>query len=325
MAQSFEVTLDDIRAARERVGTYVRRTPLTSSEAVSARLGTRAYLKLELFQKTGSFKPRGAFNKVIAAGLKPGDQVVAVSGGNHAQAVAYVARTLRLHATIYMPRNTPANYLDATREYGAEVVLVATIAEAFDAVAKRKAEGAVSIHPFDDPFVLAGQGTVGLEILEELPEATDLIVSIGGGGFIGGVASAVKALKPSIRIWGVETAGADAMSLAIAAGKPVTLSAITSIAKTLGAPSVSETTLALTQRYVESVTVVPDEEAVSAIQFLAERAKVWTEPAAACTLAAAERLKANFAPGGHVVLVLCGGNLSVGDLCRFSNHQNPDR
>lgn len=311
------MTLADIRAARERIGTYVRRTPLTSSETLSRRLGTHVYLKLELFQKTGSFKPRGAFNKAIAAGMQPGDRVVAVSGGNHAQAVAYVARTLGLQATIFMPQSTPENYLNATREYGAEAVLVGSIAEAFAAMAREEQAGALAIHPFDDPYVLAGQGTVGLEILEDLPEATDLVISIGGGGFIGGVAAAVKELKPDIRVWGVETAGADAMSQALDAGKPVLLPAITSIAKTLGAPAVSPATLALAQRYLESVTIVPDAEAVNALSFLLERAKVLTEPAASCTLAAAERLRAHFGPSRHVVLVLCGGNVAVQDLCRF--------
>ena len=269
-------------------------------------------------RRPGTFKPRGAFNKAIAAGATAGSRVVAVSGGNHAQAVAWMARRLGLHATIYMPRTTPVHYLNATIGYGAEVVLVSDIAEAFDAMDRAGAEGATTIHPFDDPLVVAGQGTFGLEIVEDLPDATDLVVSIGGGGFIGGVATAAKALKPSIRVWGVETEGADAMSRAIAAGHPVKLDAITSIAKTLGAPAVSATTLAMAQKYLEGVTVVPDAEALAALDFLLERAKVLTEPAASCTLAAAERLRANFGPDRHVVLMLCGGNWSTGDLRRLS-------
>ncbi len=287
---------------------------MVSSETLSRRLGTNIHLKLELFQKTGSFKPRGAFNKILSAGLAAGSRVVAVSGGNHAQAVAYAARTLGLSATIFMPQNTPANYLDATREYGAEVVLVANIAQAFEALAGEQRDGATAIHPFDDPYVIAGQGTVGLEILEDLPHATDLVVSIGGGGFIGGIAVAAKAINPRIRIWGVETVGADAMAQALAAGEPVRLPAITSIAKTLGAPAVTERTLALVQQHVESVTVVPDSAAIAAMGWLLERAKVLTEPAAACTLAAAEVLRPNFSPDAHVVLVLCGGNVALSDV-----------
>src|SRR5260370_2927767 len=181
---AYDVTLDDVRAAQERIARYVRRTTLVSSETLSERLGADVYLKLELFQKTGSFKPRGAFNKALAKQLQPGDRVVAVSGGNHAQAVAYVGRKLGLHATIFMPDKTPLNYLEATRGYGAEVVLVSKIAEAFDKMAEHEERGATGIHPFDDPYVLAGQGPVGLDILEDVPGATDVGGSIGGGGFI---------------------------------------------------------------------------------------------------------------------------------------------
>jgi threonine dehydratase len=318
MPATYDVTLADIRGARERIAPYVRRTPLVSSETLSARLGTDVSLKLELFQKTGSFKVRGAFNKALAKQLQPGDRVVAVSGGNHAQAVAYAGRKLGLHATIFMPDKTPLNYLEATRGYGAEVVLVSNIAEAFEKMAEYEERGATGIHPFDDPYVLAGQGTVGLEILEDLPGVTDLVVSIGGGGFIGGVAVAVKALKPDVRIWGVETVGADAMALALAAGHVVQMPAITSIAKTLGAPSVSEKTLELARQHLESVTVVPDSEALSALQFLLERAKVLAEPAASCTLAAAERLRDRFTPESKVVLVLCGGNVALRDVCAWT-------
>jgi threonine dehydratase len=173
------------------------------------------------------------------------------------------------------------------------------------------------VHPFDDPLVMAGQGTVGLEIVEDLPDVTDVVVSIGGGGFIAGVATAVKSLNPSARVWGVETEGADAMSQALAAGHPVQLDAITSIARTLGAPSVSDRTLALAQKYLESVTLVPDAEAMSALYLLLERAKVLTEPAASCTWAAAQRLRSHFSTSSQVVLVLCGGNISIEDLCRY--------
>lgn len=313
------VTLADVRAARDRIHARIRRTPQAPSATLSRRLGTNVHLKLELFQKTGSFKPRGAFNKILATGIAAGSRVVAVSGGNHAQAVAYAARELGLRATIFMPQTTPANYVDATRDYGAEVVLMADIAAAFTALEAEQRAGATAIHPFDDPLVIAGQGTVALEILEDLPTATDLVVSIGGGGFIAGIALAAKALNPAIRIWGVETVGADAMAQAVAAGVPVQLPAITSIAKTLGAPAVTERTLHLVQQHVESVTVVPDAEAVAAMGFLLERVKVLTEPAASCTLAAAERLRDHFSPDSQVVLVLCGGNVSLADLCGYTS------
>lgn len=304
------MTIDQIHAAKQRIAGRVRRTPLMSSETLSKRLGTNVHLKLELFQKTGSFKPRGAFNKMLAA-VPVGSRVVAVSGGNHAQAVAYVARALGIHATVAMPRNTPANYLEATRGYGAEVVLAADIAEAFDIMVRMEREGAISVHPFDDPLVVAGQATLGLEIVEDLPNVTDIVVSIGGGGLAGGIGVAAKAANPAIRVWGVETEGADAMAKALAAGKPVRLPAITSIANTLGAPQVSWLTLGLIQQYLEGVTVVPDVEVVAALEFILERAKVMPEPAAACTLAAAERLRDNFTKDSQVVLVMCGGNTTL--------------
>src|SRR5580692_6430662 len=260
------LSLSHIQTARKRIAPCIRRTPLAPSVTLSERLKSNVYVKLELFQKTGSFKVRGAFNKTLS--LKPeerGRGIVAVSGGNHAQAVAYVARALGLRALILMPESTPRNYVDATRAYGAEIKFAASAAAAFAEVAEFEHQGWVYIHPFDDPLVMAGQGTVGLEILEDVPQVTDVIVSIGGGGFAGGLATAMKSLKPAVRVWGVETEGADCMAQSLAEGRIVTLDAITSIARTLGAPSPSEQTLALAQQYLESVTVVQDSEAVSAL------------------------------------------------------------
>jgi len=316
------VMLADIQNARQRIAPCVRRTPLTASAVLSERLKTNVYVKLELFQKTGSFKVRGAFNKAL--GLKAeerGQGIVAVSGGNHAQAVAYAARTLGLKSIILMPESTPANYVDATRGYGAEIHFAANVGAAFAEVAEYERQGWAYIHPSDDPVVIAGQGTIGLEILEDVPQVTDIIVSVGGGGLIGGIATAVRSLKPSVRMWGVETEGADCMSKSLAAGHVVTLEAITSIARTLGAPAPSELTLAMAQSLLENVTVVSDAEALVALRFLLERLKVLTEPAASCTLAAAERLKDQFSKERHVVLVLCGGNMPFEDLARLPGAQ----
>jgi threonine dehydratase len=316
------VMLADIQNARQRIAPCVRRTPLTASAVLSERLKTNVYVKLELFQKTGSFKVRGAFNKAL--GLKAeerGQGIVAVSGGNHAQAVAYAARTLGLKSIILMPESTPANYVDATRGYGAEIHFAANVGAAFAEVAEYERQGWAYIHPFDDPVVIAGQGTIGLEILEDVPQVTDIIVSVGGGGLIGGIATAVRSLKPSVRMWGVETEGADCMSKSLAAGHVITLDAITSIARTLGAPAPSELTLAMAQSLLENVTVVSDAEALVALRFLLERLKVLTEPAASCTLAAAERLKDQFSKERHVVLVLCGGNMPFEDLARLPGAQ----
>ncbi|HLX42031.1 MAG TPA: threonine/serine dehydratase [Bryobacteraceae bacterium] len=312
------ITLSDIQTARQRIAPCIRRTPLTPSATLSERLKTNVYVKLEVFQKTGSFKVRGAFNKALS--LRPeerGRGLVAVSGGNHAQAVAYVARALGLKSLILMPEGTPKNYVDATRGYGAEVKFAATAMGAFAAVADYEKDGWAYIHPFDDPLVMAGQGTVGLEILEDVPQVTDVIISIGGGGFMSGVATAVKGLKPGVKVWGVETEGADCMSKSIAAGQIVTLDSIKSVARTLGAPAPSERTFEMAKRLLECITVVPDREAVAALRLILERLKVLTEAAASCTLAAAERLKDRFSSDRHVVLILCGGNIGVDDLCKI--------
>lgn len=314
-----ELTLETIHEAKLRVEGRVRRTPLHSSVTLSERLGTNAYVKLELFQKTGSFKVRGAFNKALQLTQEELDRgIVAVSGGNHAQAVAYAARTLGAKALILMPANTPQNYVDATRGYGAEIRFADSAAAAFAAVETYQREGWSYIHPFDDLQVMAGQGTVGLEIMEDLPEVTDIVISVGGGGFAGGVATAIKTLNPAVRMWGVETEGADCMSKSLAEGAIVALPAITSIARTLGAPAPSTRTFDLARQHLESITVVPDVQAAAAVRFLLERLKVLAEPAAACTLAAADRLRSYFGPECHVVLVLCGGNIGVDDLVNMA-------
>jgi threonine dehydratase len=317
MSESF--ALADIEAARARVARYVHRTPLARSHTLSERLGTNVYLKAEVFQKTGSFKVRGAFNKMLSLGSAARERgVVAMSGGNHAQAVAYAARELGVRALIFIPEATPKNYVRATQGYGAEVCIVPTPADGFREMYEHGDRGWIVVHPFDDPLVMAGQGTVGLEIVDDVPSVTDVLVSIGGGGLMGGVGTAVKTLRPDARLWGVETEGADCMARALEAGHVITLTAITSIARTLGAPAASEATLALARRYLESVTVVSDAEAMAALRLLLERAKILTEPAASCTLAAAERLRSRFGPDDHVVLVLCGGNLALDDLCRLA-------
>lgn len=313
-----DLTLNLICRAQHRLHGLVKRTPLVHSTTLSGHLGAPTYLKLECLQKTGSFKPRGAFNRMLE--MTPEERqrgVVAVSGGNHAQGVAYAARHLGIAATICMPASTPRNYLDATRGYGADIVLCPDIKAAFAETARLQQTGRVLVHPFDDAYVAAGQGTVGLEILEDLPGVTRLYVSIGGGGFIGGIATAVRTIKPEAKVIGVETHGADAMAQSLAAGRLVELSAITSIARTLGAPKVSDFTYRLVRELVEEVVVVEDAAAVRALFYLLERTKHLTEPAAACCLAAAESQRAMFTPNDQIVIVLCGGNVSTEDLAAY--------
>lgn len=310
--------LDLIRQAQQRLKGLVHRTPLVHSNAVSERLGADIYLKLECLQKTGSFKPRGAFNKLLSLSAEERARgVVAVSGGNHAQGVAFAARELKVSATIVMPETTPRNYLDATRGYGAEIVLVPNIAAAFAEAARLAEAGRVTVHPFDDLLVAAGQGTIGLEILEDLPDVSRVYISIGGGGLISGMAAALKTIRPDVRIVGVETHGADAMAQSLAANRLVELPAITSIARTLGAPKVSDFTLQQVRELVEEVVVVDDAATVAALIFLLERTKQLTEPAAACCLVAADRQRETFRSNEKIVLLLCGGNVSLEDLCGF--------
>jgi threonine dehydratase len=310
------LTLAQIHEARDRIRGRVHRTPLVSSATLGRELGCRVSLKLECLQKAGSFKPRGAFNKLLSlSDAERARGVVSMSGGNHAQGLAYAAQQLGVRAVICMPRATPANYVDGTRGYGAEVVLTADIHEAFVKVEELQAAGLALVHPFDDPLVAAGQGMIGLEIVEDAPDVTQAFVSIGGGGLLAGVATALRGMRPGIDVYGVETEGADAMAKAIAAGKPVMLPKVTSIARTLGAPMVSDFTLEHAKTLAREVLVVPDSEALAALVFLLERAKVLTEPAASCCLAAARRLKSRFRPTDHVVLLLCGGNQSLSEVC----------
>jgi threonine dehydratase len=199
MTPDGDVSASDVLAARQRIGGFIKRTPLERNDALSERLGCQVYLKMELFQKTGAFKVRGAFNKLLSlTETQTVRGVVAVSGGNHGQGVAYAARALGLAALILVPEKTPLNYVDAMRGYGARVVRVRTLGEAFKESATYQEEGWYFIHPFDDPLVIAGQGTLGLEILDDCPQVTDVIVSVGGGGLAGGLAVAIKAERPGV-------------------------------------------------------------------------------------------------------------------------------
>jgi len=307
--------VDTVRAARARIAPYVRRTPTLGQPRLAQLLGRPVSAKLELLQHGGSFKVRGAFNRLLQLDRAEAEAgVVAVSGGNHGIAVAYAARRLGLHATVIMPSTTAASSIAGARADGAEVVLTDSIAAAFAQAQEQASAGRTLIHPFDDPAVIAGQGTLALELLEDAPDTTDIVASIGGGGMISGIVTAVRALRPDIRVWGVETIGADAMAQAVEAGRPVILDAITSIAKTLGAPMVSERTLGIVRAGVQDIVVVPDAEAVRAIELLARHVKVLTEPAAACTWAAAVRLRDRLPADAMVTLVLCGGNVSLDDI-----------
>jgi threonine dehydratase len=311
------VTFAQVQAARARIAPYVRHTETVKSHSLSQRLGTNVYLKLELFQKTGSFKSRAAFSKMLH--LSPADRergVVAVSGGNFAQGVAYAGSRLGVHTTIVMPVYTPQNYIEATRAYGAQVELAPTMQAAFELAEAHTSDGLTFMHPYDDPDVIAGNGSIGLELIEAVPQVTDVIVSVGGGGLMSGVAIALQELRPHARLWSVETEGADALARSLAARHAVHIQP-SSLARTLGAPYIAAQALCFAQRQPQRHILVSDREAYLAQRYLLERAKVLTELASACNLAAAEKLQGSFATDGHLVIVLCGGNVSLDELALY--------
>jgi threonine dehydratase len=308
------ITLEHVAAAAERIAPHVVRTPTVPSPGLAEHLGVPVTCKLELLQRTGSFKPRGAVTKLL--GLSAAERaagVATVSGGNHAIAVADAAAVLGVAATVVMPQTASQRSIAATRARGADVRLTPDVSTAFTLLDELVAGGRTLVHPFDDPVVIAGQGTVGLEFAADAPDVTDVLVSIGGGALISGIATAVRAQRPGVRVWGVETEGADSMSRALAAGAPVPM-APTSIATTLAPPYVSELTLAHVAALVEDVIVVPDADAVRGCLTLAEEAKVWTEPAAGCLVPAAHRVLDRVGPDARLGLVICGGNVTAEDV-----------
>ena len=312
------ITLNDVKAAAEKVSSYVRRTPLWKSETLSKRLGTNVYLKMELFQKTGSFKPRGAFNQMLAREKDVLDKgAVAISGGNFAQGAAYASRVLGVDIIVCMAEDTPKNYVDATRGYSATIDFSRDIQAAFNRYNELAEQGRTALHPFDNHYQMSGAGNVALEIFEDLPEITDLVISIGGGGLISGNTVAIKGLKPQVRVWGVETEGAATMKSAMDAGKVVNIKP-TSMSRTLGAPFVAQDALTIAQEHLEGLLIVSDKQAIDAQQLILERTKVLPELAASCTLAAAEKIKDRFGPDDHLVLLMCGGNESVANLVNYA-------
>ncbi len=312
------ITLNDVKSAAEKVLSYVRRTPLWKSETLSKRLGTNVYLKMELFQKTGSFKPRGAFNQMLARGKDALDKgAVAISGGNFAQGVAYASLVFGVDIIVCMAEDTPKNYIDATRGYSATIDFSPDIQTAVTRYNELADQGRTALHPYDNHHQMSGAGTVALEIFEDLPEITDLVISIGGGGLISGNTVAIKGLKPQVRVWGVETEGAATMKSAMDAGKVVNITP-TSMSRTLGAPFVAQDALTIAQEHLEELLIVSDKQAIEAQQLILERTKVLPELAASCTLAAAETIKDRFGPDDHLVLLMCGGNESVASLLNYA-------
>lgn len=308
-------SLAEIRAAHARVRGAVHRTPVLSSRLLSASIGRPVRMKAEHLQKTGSFKVRGALNMMLQL---PEDArrrgVTTISAGNHAQAVAWAARRADVPARVVMPESAPRSKVEASRAYGAEVILHGTVFDAFEhALELAEREGLTFVHPFDDPAVLAGQGGVGLEIVEEVADAGTIVVPIGGGGLIGGVAAAVARMRPEVRLIGVEPEGAAAMRRSLDRGEAVRLDEVDTIADGLGAPMAGDRTYPLVARFVDDVVVVSDRAIARAVRFLLERTKQLVEPGGAAGVAA---LLEGMVPTGKdpVVVVLSGGNVDVSAL-----------
>jgi len=313
------VTLTSIQAARARIGEAIHVSPCHLSHHLSELTGLPLHLKLENLQRTGSFKERGALNKLLTLNKTERDRgVIAASAGNHAQGVAFHASARGIRAQIVMPLATPQIKVASTRAYGAEVILFgASYDEACEeALRRRLAEGRTFIHPFDDPEVIAGQGTIGLELLEQVPDLEAVVVPIGGGGLISGIACALKETNPKIRVIGVEPDKLPSMLRAREAGHPVTIAAEATIADGIAVRRAGDITLPLVSRYVDEIVTVDDEEIASAILVLLEREKTLAEGAGAAALAAVLQSKTNLRHRRTIVMV-CGGNIDVTLLAKI--------
>src|SRR5712691_13362795 len=302
------ITLADVKAAHERIRQSIYLSPCTLSATFSQLTGNSIYLKLDNLQRTGAFKERGALNKLLTLTKEERDQgVIAASAGNHAQGLAYHAGKRGIRAQICMPLTTPLIKVSATKAYGAEVVLHgANYDEACEEALRRSEQfGVTFVHPFDDEVVIAGQGTMGLEILQQVPDIEAIVAPIGGGGLISGVACAVKETNPHVRVIGVQPARLPSMKVAIAEGHPVTLSPAATIADGIAVRRAGEKTLLLLLYDVDDIVTVDEEEFANAVLLLLEREKTLTEGAGAAGLAALINHKVQHLAGKNVAVVIC--------------------
>ncbi|KXG75192.1 L-threonine ammonia-lyase [Fervidicola ferrireducens] len=312
------LTLEQIKEAREVLKNVVYKTGLVHNTTLSEMSGNNVYLKMENLQKTGSFKIRGAYNKIAHLTEEEKKRgVIASSAGNHAQGVALGATSYGIKSTIVMPKHAPLSKVSATKKYGAQVVLHGNVYDEAYAMAKKIQEetGATFIHPFNDPYVIAGQGTIGLEILEDLPDTDVIVVPIGGGGLISGVALAAKSVKPEIKIIGVQTKNMPSMAVSISKNEVTTVEGIPTIADGIAVKTPGDLTFEMVQKYVDEIVTVDEDEIANAILILLERAKVVTEGAGAVSVAAVLN-HLTHVKNKKVVAVVSGGNIDVNILSR---------
>jgi threonine dehydratase len=313
------VTLAEIKSALGRIRESIYLSPCAFSETFSRLTGNSVFLKLDNLQKTGAFKERGALNKLLTLSREERSSgVIAASAGNHAQGVAYHAGKRGIRAQICMPLTTPLIKVSSTRSYGAEVVLHgANYDEACEeAVRRSQEEGLTFVHAFDDDAVIAGQGTLGIELVQQHSDIEVIVVPIGGGGLIGGIACAVKETNPKVRIIGVQTSRLPSMKVALAEGKPVTLNAAATVADGIAVRRAGDRTLPLVRKYVDEIVTVDEEEIANAILLLLEREKTLAEGAGAAGLAALVNHKVA-STGKRVAVVIGGGNIDVTLLSRI--------
>jgi threonine dehydratase len=311
------LTREDFERARAIVAPKIYKTPLLTSRILSERTGFDVRLKAELFQRTGSYKIRGPLNKFTYLTEEQKRRgVICSSAGNHAQGVALAARLNGMHAVVVMAENATPSKVAATRGYGAEVILHGTIWDEANEKAKALVaeRGLTYIHPFDDPQLVAGQGTLGLEIYDDFPDADVVVVPIGGGGLISGVSMALKSINPTIRIIGVESSGAPGMKESVAAGRVVTLDTVDCIIDGLRVKRVGEYTRDVVSRFVDDIVTLPDEEIFEAVVWVMGHCKLVVEGAAAAPVAALLRGIIKAPAGSKVVCVLSGGNVNLDQL-----------
>ncbi|HEY0874177.1 MAG TPA: threonine ammonia-lyase [Vicinamibacterales bacterium] len=311
------LTREDFEAAYARVSPHIRHTPLLSSRILNERTGLDVRLKAEIFQRTGSYKIRGPLNKfsyLIDEERKRG--VVCSSAGNHAQGVALAAKIHGIKAVVCMAANATPSKIEATKAYGAEVVLHGTIWDEANEKAKElvRERGLTYIHPFDDMQLIAGQGTLGLEVITDWPDVDALVVPIGGGGLISGVSQAVKAIKPSVKVIGVESSGAPGMRDSVQAGHVVTLDRVDCIIDGLRVKRVGETTFQVVRRFVDGIVTLPDEEIFEGMLWVMHYQKLVVEGAAASPVAALLNGLVDLPKGAKVACVLSGGNVNLDQL-----------
>ncbi len=312
MTESLTVSPADVAAARVRIAPYVHRTPVLTCRSLDERTGASLFFKCETFQKVGAFKARGAFSRLLL--LLPEERrrgAVAFSSGNHAQAVALAARTLGVRATIVMPKDAPALKLAATRGYGATVLLYDRREESREAIARKLIEetGAVLVPPFDDDAVIAGQGTLALELLEDVPDLDVIVTPCGGGGLLSGVAVAAKGTRPPVRLFGVEPEAGDDVRQSVAKGEPVLIPVPDTIADSLQTTRPSERTLRIIRALVEEIVTVSDDDLRRAMALLASRMKLVVEPGGSAGFAAVLAGRIPRAAGKRIGVVLSGGNV----------------